>query len=77
MVKFVDYGNSDTQDSSLIEIPHDFLSLLALAVHCSLDGVGVQVSPEAAKTAFNDLTLEQEGEGVANRKRETMDQRVL
>ena len=65
VVKFVDYGNSDTlQDSSLIDIPRDFLSLPALAVHCSLDGVGVQVSSEAAKTAFNNLTLEQEGEGV-------------
>ena len=65
VVKFVDYGNSDTlPDSSLIDIPRDFLSLPAQTVHCSLDGVGVQVSPEAAKTAFNDLTLEQEGEGV-------------
>jgi tudor domain-containing protein 1/4/6/7 len=64
VVTFVDYGNQDTlQNSSLIEIPPRFLSLPAQAIHCSLDGVGVQVSPETAKTAFNDLTLEQEARG--------------
>ena len=65
VVTFVDYGNQDTlQDSSLVAIPPDFLSLPAQAIRCSLDGVGVQVSPEEAKTAFNDLTLEQEAGGV-------------
>ena len=65
MVTFIDYGNKDTvHDSSLIEIPHEYLSLPVQAIHCSLDGVGVQVSPEAAKTAFNDLTLEEEGQGT-------------
>ena len=65
VVTFVDYGNQDTlRDSSLIDIPPRFLPLPAQAIRCSLEGVGVQVSPEAAKTAFNDLTLEQEGRGV-------------
>ena len=63
MVTFVDYGNTDTlQDSSLIEIPSHLLSLPAQAIHCSLSGVGVQVSAEAAKTTFTDLTLEQEAQ---------------
>ena len=63
-VTFVDYGNKDTlQASSLIEMSPSFLSLPAQAVHCSLDGVGVQVSPEAAKTTFTDLTLEQDADG--------------
>ena len=63
-VKFVDYGNTDTlQDSSLIEIPAHFLSLPSQAILCSLDGVGTQVSAEAAKTTFSDLTLEQEAQG--------------
>ena len=65
VVTFVDYGNQDTlRDSSLVAIPPSFLSLPAQAIRCSLDGVGVQVSPEAAKTTFNDLTLEQEASGV-------------
>ena len=64
-VTFIDYGNQDKlQKSSLVAIPPHFLSLPAQAVRCSLDGVGVQVSAEAAKTAFNDLTLEQEARGV-------------
>ena len=68
VVTFVDYGNSDTlQDSSLIEIPPDFLTLPAQAVHCSLDGVGVQVSAEAAKTTFTELTLEQTATGVVKK----------
>ena len=64
-VTFVDYGNQDKlQKSLLVAVPPRFLSLPAQAVRCSLDGVGVQVSAEAAKTAFNDLTLEQEARGV-------------
>ena len=73
VVTFVDYGNSDTlQDSSLTEIPPDFLTLPAQAVHCSLDGVGVQVSAEAAKTTFTELTLEQTVTGMV--KKVSMDE---
>ena len=64
-VTFVDYGNTDRlQDSSLIDIPTELLALPAQAVHCSLAGVGSQVSAEAAKTAFTDLVLEQDTQGV-------------
>ena len=64
-VMFVDYGNNDTlSDLSLVKTCPEFLSLPAQAIHCSLDGVGMQVSPETAKTAFNDITLEQEASGL-------------
>ena len=70
VVTFVDYGNSDTlHDSSLKEIPPQYVSLPAQAVHCSLHGVGIQASAETAKIAFTELALEQEATGIVKKTR--------
>ena len=70
VVKFVDYGDTDTlPHSSLLSIPPPFLFLPAQAIHCSLYGVGVQASAEAAKTAFIDLVLEQVATGLVKSTR--------